>query len=60
MDPKWAIWTHISHYFPFSAYMGELQKIQSIEWGLSIIFYSLLSANDKNICHLKSDYLEIP
>ena len=26
MGPKWAIWTHISHYFPFSAYMGELQK----------------------------------
>ena len=40
--------------------MGELQKIQSIEWGLSMIFYSLLSASDKNICHLKSDYLEIP
>ena len=40
--------------------MGELQKIQPIEWGLSMIFYSLLSANDKNICHLKSDYLEIP
>ena len=40
--------------------MGELQKIQSIEWGLSIIFYSLLSASDKNICRLKSDYLEIP
>ena len=60
MGPKWAIWTHISHFFPFSAYMGKLQKNQSIELWLNVIFYSLLSAIDKNIRHLKSDYLEIP
>ena len=45
--------------FPFSAYMGTLQKIQSIECRLNVILYSLLSASDKNMCHLKSDYLEI-
>ena len=47
-------------FFPFSAYMGTLQKIQSIECRLNVIFYSLLSVSDKNMCHLKSDYLEIP
>ena len=45
--------------FPFLAYMGTLQKIQSIECRLNVILYSLLSASDKNMCHLKSDYLEI-
>ena len=40
--------------------MGKLQKIQSIELWLNVIFYSLLRASDENICHLKSDYLEIP
>ena len=46
--------------FPFSAYMETLQKIQSIDCELNEIFYSLLSASDKNMCHLKSDNLEIP
>ena len=46
--------------FPFLAYMGTLQKIQSIEWWLNVLLYSLLSVNDENMCHLKSDYLEIP
>ena len=45
--------------FPFSAYMGTLQESQSIECRLNVIFYSLLSASDKNMCHLKSDHLEI-
>ena len=45
--------------FPFSAYMGTLQKNQSIEFRLNVILYSLLSANDKNMCHSKSDNLEI-
>ena len=40
--------------------MGKMQKIQLIELWLNVIFYSLLSASDKKICHLKSDYLEIP
>ena len=30
------------------------------ELWLNVIFYSLLSASDKNMCHLKSDYLENP
>ena len=44
----------------FSAYMGTMQNIQSIKFWLNVIFYSLLSAGDKkNMCHLKSFYLEI-
>ena len=50
---------YLSLFSRFQHIMGTLQKIQSIECRLNVILYSLLSASDKNMCHLKSDYLEI-
>ena len=44
---------------PFLAFPWQLQKIQSIDFCLNLIFCTSLVGHAINMCHLKSDYLEI-